>query len=221
MDWVLNVNPDIFETPTTCYLQELGAVRVGLAKYDSDTPIANACDGVTIANQPSKIDLFAAFGGKVAERGVELSLWHAGEELLYFKLPNNHYNNKARHRVSFILQGSYIDSTGLSKPIMKTSWFKRDWYGMHSKGLYGNYAMKDNLMALRVRSTELNVDLKVDGWLNGLYEKQSTKEHYARVVEYEEQLKAHLESKVEIEEEEAQNNQVELEGGDLEAEELE
>ncbi len=68
---------------------------------------------------------------------------------------------------------------------------------------------------------ELNVDLKVDGWLNGLYEKPSTKEHYARVVEYEEQLKAHLESKVEIEEEDAQNNQVELEGGDLEAEELE
>ena len=221
MDWVLNVNPDIFETPTTCYLQELGAVSVGLAKYNSDTPIANACDGVTIANQPSKIDLFAAFGGRVVEKGVELSLWHAGEELLYFKLPNNHYNNKARHRVSFILQGSYIDSTGLSKPIMKTSWFKRDWYGMHSKGLYGNYAIKDNLMALRMRSTELNVDLKVDGWLNGLYEKQSTKEHYARVVEYEEQLKAHLESKVEIEEEEAQNNQVELEGGDLEAEELE
>jgi hypothetical protein len=240
MDWVLNVNPDIFETPTTCYLQELGAVSVGLAKYDSDTPIANACDGVTIANQPSKIDLFAAFGGRVAEKGVKLNLFLSGEN--YIKLIS-HIGSVEREmnwidddpyrkfdHLSAIIQGVYKDQHGLDKPI------KRDIYeiryrnnidtgkwlseGDWTTDVWANNGFKDNAMALMVRALELNIKLKLDGWLNDVMPKQSTKAHEDRLNSYNKKIEEMFTQKVQKPEIEVEED-IEVEGGDLEAEEME
>lgn len=228
MDWVLNVNPDIFETSTICYMQEFGAIKVGSAKYGNNVPIDNICDGVSLANQPSKIDLFAAFGGRVVENDVKLTLFSAGMVKHNASPPfPNRYGNSLKHSQSFILQGSYTDKLGFSKPIMRDAWFTNG-RSMPSRLVVkyknqifgGNYALKDNLMALRVRATELNVDLKIDGWVRGDYTRQSTEDHDTKVAEYEKQLQANLESKTKAEED-AESDQVEIEGGDLEAEELE
>ena len=242
MDWVLNVNPDIFETPTTCYLQELGAVRVGLAKYNSDTPIANACDGVTIANQPSKIDLFAAFGGRVVEKGVKLNLFLSGKN--YSKQVFHSIRSSARStmnwvdedhyrkfdHLSAIIQGVYKDQHGLDKPIKRDIYEKRyknnidtgKWLseGDWTTDVWANNGFKDNAMALMVRALELNIKLKLDGWLNDVMPKQSTKAHEDRLNSYNKKIEEMFTQKVQKPEIEVEED-IEVEGGDLEAEEME
>lgn len=221
MDWVLNINPEIFETPTTCYLQELGAIRSGLAMYDRTTPMANKCDGISTANQPSKIDLFAGFGGTIRDKEVKLSLSSTGKTTNEYYSPGSS-SNTANHTFDFILQGDYLDENDILKPIMKTASFGNEKRRSQTKANHGNYAIKDNLMALDIRSTELNIDFKLIGWINAESPgKYPTKGHDARVVEYKKKLSIRADAIKSAKNDSVNGSNLENEGGYLEAQEME
>ena len=142
---------------------------------------------------------------------------------------NEDHYRKFDH-LSAIIQGVYKDQHGLDKPIKRDIYEKRyknnidtgKWLseGDWTTDVWANNGFKDNAMALMVRALELNIKLKLDGWLNDVMPKQSTKAHEDRLNSYNKKIEEMFTQKVQKPEIEVEED-IEVEGGDLEAEEME